>query len=259
VPGDPLQLVGLWHLDAPGQEAGSVLRLGDDLSVWSSCGVLLGEWAADHAGLFVGHVSGISGHCPVPASGGDPTPEWLTEVRSFKTEASGAELLGADGAVVARLTPGAHPTAGPDMAPTLADPPTASAELTKRLRPAAALPAGLTPATSATLIGRWVSADHPSRKGFAELSADGSWSGSDGVNGQGGQWAAGPGGAVLVVAGAQTAAGCAADACVNIGGWLSQAARAGFDGSTLVLVDADGSVLGRLMRAPAASGPPASP
>jgi hypothetical protein len=251
-PGDPLQLVGSWHLDAPGQEPGSVLRLGDDLSLWSGCGACFGGWSADRAGLFVAHVSSMSGGCRLPASGGDWTPAWLTKARAFKAGGTSVELLDANGAVVARLTPGAHPTAGPDMASELAAPPTVSADLTQRMRAAAPLPAGLTPATSARLVGRWISADHPDRRGFVDLRADGSWRGSDGANDQGGGWTAGPGGSLVAVAGAQTLVGCAGG-CVNIGAWLSEAAHAGFDGSTLVLVDADGSVLGRLAHGPATS------
>ena len=57
-PADPLALVGSWLLDAPGVASGTVLRLGDDLSLWSDCGYLDGSWVADHAGLFVGELAG---------------------------------------------------------------------------------------------------------------------------------------------------------------------------------------------------------
>jgi hypothetical protein len=40
---DPLALVGLWQVKAPGQAAGSALRLGDDLFLWSGCGHLMGD------------------------------------------------------------------------------------------------------------------------------------------------------------------------------------------------------------------------
>jgi hypothetical protein len=51
---------------------------------------------------------------------------------------------------------------------------------------------------------------------------------------------------LLTVAGPTTAMGCDG---AQVGSWIASAARAGFDGDVLVLVDADGHETGRLRRA----------
>ena len=244
--GDPLRLVGSWKLAAPGQEAGSVLRLGDDLTLWSSCGVLTGSWKADSAGRFAGIAAGVSGNCP--HGSGDPTPSWLNRVVAYKTDAAGAQLLDPGGNVVATLRRGGHPTPGPYIAPELAQPPTVTPELRSQLRSAAPLPPGLTAAPPADLVGRWVFAANPTLRGDIDLTADGSWTGSDGVNDYQGRWSATADGRLVAVSGGTTDAGCAPGACANVPSWLLAAARAAFDGSTLVFVDADGKVAGRAIR-----------
>ncbi len=248
-PGDPLKLVGSWLLDAPGVQQGTVLRLGDDLSIWSDCGYLMGDWDADPAGLFVGNVAGWTGTCIDGASAANPTPTWLSRVVGFKADASGEQLVDANGAVVATLRAGGQPTAGPDMSADLTKPPTVTDSLRARLRGGLPLPAGVVAAHPDQLIGRWVWDATPTPRGFAQLAADGSWTGSDGANGQGGRWSAAPDGELVVVAGAQTLVGCGDPAaCADVGGSFGSAARAAFDGSTLVLLDADGKVTGRLVR-----------
>jgi hypothetical protein len=251
-----MRLVGLWQLDAPGQPAGSVLRLGEDLSIWSSCGYLSGDWRADPAGLFAGLVAGGSAGC-VDGTQGDPTPKWLTQVVSFKADAGGAELLDASGAVVAMLRPGGYPTPGPDIAAELAQQPPLTDALRARMRVAVPLPAGLVAARPDQLIGRWASPAKPTLRGFAELTADGFWKGSDGANDQGGRWSAAPDGELVMAAGASTAMGCAPDTCADVASWFWTASRAAFDGSTLVLLDADGKETGRAVRTatPIASAP----
>ncbi|HEY0869311.1 MAG TPA: hypothetical protein VGD55_02840 [Acidothermaceae bacterium] len=251
-PGEPLKLVGSWLLDAPGEPLGTVLRLGDDLSIWSDCGELMGDWAANPAGLFAAQVAGWSGSCVASTSTNDPTPTWLKRVVGFKADAAREQLLDATGAVVATLRPGGQPTAGPDISADLTKPPTVTDSLRARLRGGQPLPAGLVAARPAELVGRWVWDARPIPRGFAQLAFDGSWTGSDGANGQGGRWSAALDGELVVVAGAQTLAGCGDPAaCADVGGSFGSAARAAFDGSTLVLLDADGKVTGRLVRAPA--------
>jgi hypothetical protein len=245
---DPTLLVGSWQLGAPGQQAGSVLRLGDDLSLWSGCGYLSGTWAADRAGLLVGQLSGGDAACMDTVSGQDPTPGWLRRVVAFKTVAANMQLLDARGGVVATLRPGGRPTAGPNLLPAFAQPPVVTDELRARLRTPVPLPTGLVAALPSQLVGRWVSAAIPTPNGFVVLAGDGSWTGSDGANGQGGRWSATTDGQLVVAAGAQTAAGC--EPCANVGGWFESAARAAFDGSTLVLLDADAKVTGRAVHAP---------
>ncbi len=245
---DPARLVNLWQLDAPGQAAGSVLRLGDDLIIWSGCGVLMGDWSANAGGLFLGHVSGGSSAC-VSHESGDPTPAWLARITRFEVGVDGVALLDSSGAVIARLSPGGHPTPRPDIASQLAEPPALTDALRNRLSVVAApLPAGLVAATPQQLLGRWVpEGASSSAKPYADFKADSSWLGSDGCNGQGGRWTVAPDGSWLAVAGAQTAMACTG--MVNVGGWLTKATRAAFDGSTLVLLDNSDTVVGRLVRA----------
>jgi len=247
-PADPLRLVGSWLLDAPGVAPGTVLRLGDDLSLWSSCGYLDGSWAADHAGLFVGVLDGGDPACMTGVSSQGPTPAWLTKVVAFRIDGAGAVLLDSSGAAAATLHPGGHPTAGPNLLPSLADPPTVTDQLLARLAPAAPLPAGLVAARPSQLVGYWVSAADPNLRGDADLAADGSWQGTDGANGAGGRWSAAPDGQLVVAAGASTAMGCAPEACAAVNSWFVQASRAAFDGSTLVLFDASGNETGRAVR-----------
>ena len=137
---------------------------------------------------------------------------------------------------------------GPDIAESEAEPPVVTDELRREFAPAAPVPAALRPAQPAQLVGRWFPADGGSaapRQPFAELLADGRWSGSDGCNGQGGRWIAGAGGSLLAVAGPQTLIGCTG---ADVGGWLSNAPRAGFDGELLVLLNPAGKEVARLSR-----------
>jgi hypothetical protein len=245
-PVDPLALVGSWRVtDASGEEQAAVLRLARDLSLWRQCGWLMGAWRASPEGLFVAHVSGGSGDC---ASGGsDLTPEWMRAATRYRVETDARVLLDERGDVVARLLPGGRPTPGPDIASSAAEPPVVTDDLRKQLAPAAALPRGLEPAEKARLVGRWVPVDGAvggvPQAPHVLLTSEGDWSGSDGCNAQGGRWTAGAGGSLLAVAGPQTLVGCAG---ANVGGWLSGASRAGFDGAVLVLLDSAGQELGRL-------------
>jgi hypothetical protein len=243
---DPAGLVGLWRvIGAAGEQDGAILRLADgQLSIWRDCGVLGGGWRADPAGNFLGSVDSSSGRCRL---GSDPQPGWLSRVARFRTAGAGRLLLDPAGGTVARLLPGTRPAHRPDIADSESAPPVVTAELRRRLAPAAPLPAGLRAATAAELARRWVPADGAGagspRPPYAELKPDGTWSGSDGCNGQGGRWAAGADGALLAVAGAQTAIGCNG---VDVGSWLAEAARAGLAGDELVLLDRSGRELGRL-------------
>ncbi len=154
------------------------------------------------------------------------------------------------------LRPGGHPTAGPNLLPSLADPPTVTDQLRASLAPAVPLPAGLVAARPSQLIGYWVSAANPNLRGDADLAADGSWQGTDGANSAGGRWSAAPDGELVVTAGASTAMGCAPEACADVNNWFVQASRAAFDGSTLVLLDAAGKETGRAVRGVASTAGP---
>ena len=251
-PADPVDLIGLWKLSADGEEAGAALLIdGTEFRLFRRCTALFGDWDADERGLFVADASSQSPHtgagCPPqdpPADVRDLQPAWLTRAVGFRAAGAGRELLDAAGAAVARLEPGAQVPPWPGIAAELFQPPVVTEEIRSGFRPAAALPAGLTPAGASALHGRWVPARSPGRS-YVEFQADGRWTGSDGCNGAGGRWVAGPGGAFLGTTGASTLIGCEN---VPVASWLADGRRAGLDGAVLVLVGADGKELGRLTR-----------
>lgn len=275
-PGDPVDLVGLWTVqDAPGEEPGAILRLAEGLSLWRTCGHLDGFWRATADGLFIGFVAGGSSACyrgPGPAhapeasirTSTDSVPDWLRQAAGYRADGPDRLLVDRGGSTVARLVPGGRPKVDADTAPSEGEPPVLIDALRRMLAPAAALPAGLRPAAAADLVGRWVPGDRPEarspRPPHVTFAADGDWTGSDGCNGQGGRWLAGPAGSFLAVAGPQTLMGCApiaqpADAAgrgvpvplpVDVGSWLTAASRAGLAGDQLVLLDRSGRELGRL-------------
>ena len=240
-PADPAGLVRLWTVrEAAGEEPGAILRLaGGDLSLWRRCGHLSGAWRADADGLFIGHVYGGSDAC---VSGPDSGPDWLRRAAGHRADGPDRLLVDRDGRPLARLVPGGRPKVDRNTAKSEGEPPVLTDELRRLLAPAAPLPAGLRPATADELAGRWVPAEGPGSRAptrpYAELEPDGTWSGSDGCNGQSGRWVAGDGGSFLAVAGAQTLIGCEG---ANMAGWLSDASRAGFAGDQLVLLDRSGT------------------
>jgi hypothetical protein len=246
----PVALIGSWRVtEARGEEPGAVLRVAaGELALWRRCGKTSGSWRANVEGLFVGDLDGTPAACDIDAP--SFVPAWLRQAARFRIEADARLLLDRRGGVVARLLPGWRPTAGAEGAGPDAEPPVVDDKIRAEFRPAAPLPAGLVAAAPGQLVGRWVPADGRGSKSLrpalAELTAEGEWHGSDGCNGLGGRWAAGAGGTMLAVTGPSTLIGCDN---VNIGGWLSDVARAGFDGDLLVLVDRSGTELGRLKAA----------
>lgn len=245
---DPLALVGTWRVEAAGEEPGAVLQIGREFTLWRHCGYFFGGWRANRDGLFLTYVSSSADAC-FPNTGPDPTKGWWVRVTKFSVAGETRELLDADGVKVARLLP--EGSVGPDLVAHEPEPaPLNEVRLRQELRPVAPLPSGLSAADHAMLIGRWVPTSDPRASRhetpYLQLSADGSWSSSDGCNGGMGAWLSGPNGDVLAVGGFSTLIGCNN---LNVDGWLTQASKAGFDGSVLVLLDADGHRTGRLRRA----------
>ncbi|MEU2610489.1 hypothetical protein ABZ570_02700 [Micromonospora sp. NPDC007271] len=252
---DPVALIGSWKLAEVDGGEDTVLRLAadtsNDLLLFGPCAVLMGSWRADANGLFLADVPGRTAArdgrgCRSDAQVADA---WLRRAVAFRVEGDSPVLLDSQGMRVARLLPGARPTPGPNLLPALAEPPEVTDEVRRALAPAAALPGNLTPAPRETLLGRWVPADGRrwpwQKEPYVELRDDGEWRGSDGCNGQGGRWVAGPEGAFLATMGPSTLIGCDN---VSVGSWLFAARRAGLDGKTLVLLDAQGKETGRLRR-----------
>lgn len=246
-PADPVALVGNWTLAEVAEEPSGILRIApDQIQLFGRCGMLVGSWRADAAGLFVAGTFGASGAEGVAGceKAAESTPPWLRRVTSYRLVGGTPVLLDNQGAPVARLLPGAKPTAGPNLAASEVAPPEITDEVRRRFAPAAALPARLTPADRDRLVGKWVPARGP-RTAYVEFRADGEWRGSDGCNGQAGRWVAGPAGALLATTGFSTLIGCDS---APVGAWLSSTWRAGLDGETLVLLDAGAEEVGRMRR-----------
>ncbi len=78
------------------------------------------------------------------------------------------------------------------------------------------------------------------------LTADSAWRSSDGCNGTAGTWVAGAdGGFLSTTTGLTTLVGCAG---VRVDTQVGTARRAAFEGTTLVLLDADAQPTGRFVR-----------
>ncbi|NBE82581.1 META domain-containing protein [Micromonospora rubida] len=250
----PEKLVGSWTIadvDDPG--AGKNLRLApSELHlIGSRCGTLGGSWRADVDGVFLADIDSASSlvveGIPGCESAGQDVPGWLRRVTAYRLDGRGLPVLLDDLArPVARLIPGATPTAGPDTAASELAPPVVTDAARRALAPAAPLPAALTPVDRRRLVGRWAPTDGH-KEAYVEFTADGEWRGSDGCNDDSGRWITAAGGTLLATAGAVTLAYCAAS--VPVGAWLWTARRAGFEGDVLVLLDAQRKEAGRLRAA----------
>jgi META domain len=245
---NPLALVGRWKVSAAGERPGTSLILGDQLSLFRPCGLLDGEWRADPDGLFIGDVDGGDGACFHTTQA--LSVPWLDAAVGYRVEGPDRVLLNAAGDIVARLSPGAHPTTGPNDAPSFAAPPKLTAALRAALRAPAPLSGGLQPVSPTDILGRWRPAKaspHSPEPPFVAFASTGTWTGSDGCNSYGGRFAVGSAGGVLTTSGASTAVGCAGSQAPI---WVQNVGRAAIDGNQLVLFDSRGKLLGRLTRKP---------
>jgi hypothetical protein len=245
-PVDPLALVGAWNVLTPsGKPTGDYLRIGDDLELSPPCGVLLGSWSANARGVFVADTNGGSSACFTAANGRGRAPSWLTSAVTFSIDGSTRALLDESGHVMVRLSPGRGLYRAPDLT-----------RLRARLATAPPLTKEQAPVTAKTILGRWEPIPPPGtllRPGqtqpppsFVTFAADGSWSGSDGCNAQGGRYRVGQSGALVVTAGPSTLIGCVG---FPVGAWMSQVRQAGHEGPGLTLLDGQGHELAQLFRA----------
>jgi hypothetical protein len=249
LPATPLALIGNWTVAGVAEQPDGILRLASgDIRLVDRCGTRYGSWRADAQGLFVAGLfsaslaDGAAAACEAEAA---TTPRWLARAEAYRMDGPTPVLLDRAGAAVARLLPGAQPSPPPDVTASEVAPPEVDRDARRAFPPVAPLPAALTPAARDMLIGKWLPA-RGSRAAYVEFLAGGAWRGSDGCNGQGGRWVAGPTGALLATGGPSTDIGCDN---VPVGAWMAAAWRAGLDGETLVLLDAGAQELGRLRRA----------
>ncbi|MEJ8278582.1 hypothetical protein [Pseudonocardia spirodelae] len=89
-------------------------------------------------------------------------------------------------------------------------------------------------AAAADLTGvRWLPADGAAGgRAYAEFAPDGTWTGSDGCNGQGGTWSLDADGTFTATANPSTLIGCEN---VPVAQWVSSAVRVAVDGGDLLL------------------------
>ncbi|MEQ3540525.1 META domain-containing protein [Pseudonocardia tropica] len=106
--------------------------------------------------------------------------------------------------------------------------------------------AGPRAAVAADLTGvRWLPADGAAQgRAFAEFAPDGTWTGSDGCNGQGGDWALDGDGALRATANPSTLIACEN---VPVARWVAEAVHAEADGPDLLLHGTAGAPV-RLVR-----------
>ncbi|MFF2388563.1 hypothetical protein [Agromyces sp. NPDC058104] len=241
---DPMKLIGMWRVsDAAGEEVDTWLRLdAPEFALWRDCGMISGGWLAGER-IFLAQTLGASGDC---ASGSFPEVAWLDEAASYRATDDGWQLLDADGEPVASLAIDGAPDSIDTVAEFYAEPPVIDDRVRAYFADPAPLPVGLTAVEADDLLGRWV----PAGGSFAsdphvDFLASGTWTGSDGCNGQGGRWAVEGDGELLVTSGPSTLIGCDG---APAPGWVAGAASAAFDDTELVLIDRDGAELGRLVR-----------
>ena len=236
VPADPLALVGSWSVAGTGQR----VRLDPSgFEIVDGCRTLTGTWRADPGGRFLATVDSVV-PCPDGSGADTTTPGWPAAARGFAVEAVDRVLRDGAGAELIRLQPAPASRTGqidPSRPPTEKERAAAG--------PAAPLPPGAVPAGPAQLVGRWKPADAPGNP-FVAFAQDGTWTGSDGCNGTGGTWTAGPDGAFLAsTLSLSTLIGCPG---TDVADSVRAARTASLDGPALVLRDVTGAELARYNR-----------
>ncbi len=248
----PSALVGQWTVDDSADDRQAVVNLsaGGGMDIFLACGVLSGGWDGATGGLFVADSSGGSGQCfPDGVEWKSVAPGWVAAARGFALDGERRSLLDAGGSVLVRLErTSERPEVADTVSETVAEVPTLDEQARVRLDAPPNLPDDVDPAGASDLIGRW---ELPKReKVYVEFDDDGTYKGSDGCNGSGGRWAAREG-ALIATSGPQTQIGCD-----NVDALPYEARAAGIDEGALVLHDATGDEVRRLVRAGAATAKP---
>jgi len=248
---DPADLMGSWHLEAPGEASSASLIIGDHLDAGAAllfrpCGVMDAQWKANRHGMLVMASFGGDQTCFLPlARHPHPEPAWMTRIATWRSAGSAELLLDGAGRTVARLTPGARPRVGSNRIGTEASPAAVTRQLRASWDDPAPLPRGVRPATARDVLGQWVPLASTPTRPYLRFDAGGSYVGSDGCNGVGGHYLLGADGLVLAVPGPSTVVGCEGSHLPYL---VAQSARLGLRGSHLVFVGATGKVLGDARR-----------
>lgn len=137
---DPLGLVGVWTVEADGEDPSTLLWLGESpayrspyLILRRECGTVAGSWFAGNA-AFAGTVDSWAETCPLPAPAVDWAPAWLASAVAYSPEGDGWVLTDVDGNRTATLSPGT-PAPGPDGRGGLSSEPRCSPSSSPRRSP----------------------------------------------------------------------------------------------------------------------------
>jgi hypothetical protein len=242
---EAIGLVNLWRVSgAAGEEDPAWLRLdAGEFQLWRDCGMIVGSWRASDT-LFLAAPFGGMGECVMTEM---PRIPWLESAVGYDVSPDGYELVDASGSVVASLSIDGAPEPIPTAADFFAKAPEITDAVRASFTAAAALPAGLSPATAGAIAGKWTpSALVVSTDPHVVFHPDGTWTGSDGCNGGGGRWALGASGEFMATSGPSTLIGCEG---APVPSWVAQASSAGIDADgRLLLFDAAGAEVGSLER-----------
>ena len=243
---DPVELVNMWRVSAPGEDTETWLRLnGSRYDLWRPCGPIAGGWAATASGLFVASRPFMAqAACGIP----EDIP-WLTSTATFARISDGWQLLDAAGAQTATLRIDGIPPAHPNVWDGERQPPEVTHQVRAVFTEPPPLPSNLVPPTAEQLARRWVPEGRFATQPYVQFYLDGTYLGSDGCNGVSGAWRLAPDGRMLGTTGVQTAIGCDG---VPMGAWMQNVARVGMANNNhfnLVLLDHTGAEIGRLIAA----------
>ena len=242
---DPGALVGVWQVtDAPSLDGEAWLRLDPGrLELWTACGSVSGPWDATGA-AFLATING-NDEC---LQQWDTYRAWVESIAEYRPSGDAWDLYDASGNRIAHLSDGGTPTVS--NSPSLTEEPTASPGDLSLLAAQDPIPAGFTPASPDHLIGRWVAATDPqSGYPYAEFTADGRWSATDGCHDNSGRWAIDANGTLLLTQHPQLDYGCAdLPDYEPVLRWIQLSSWLAAEGQELIAVDSDGVELGRLVR-----------
>lgn len=255
---DPDVFLGKWEVTGTDTSAdGTTVEFttGErEATIEADCGTMIGQWAANDEGFFLGSLTSWSGLCQQKGTSvdDDSGPEaqltaWFTTAHSYQRSGVTVKLYNSAESLLVTLKP-----LDSDEKDTVS----ASADASGTMSAATPLDsASVTPedenlVTSARLAGKWVQIGRPQdapTPPYLQFDTDGTWSGSDGCNAQSGRWLLSDDGEILATAGPQTLMACTGMA--NLGSTLTFARTAVLSASgVLTLYSVNGTALQQLVR-----------